>query len=180
MADNKNYANKSLISHMTSKVPVVPHRFTLAQTERYIRKNIHHFDNIDYIYVVDDGYKLIHVISIKDIYRLSTKDKVYMVGKGRKIVKVLNTSHREQAAYLALKNKITAVPIVDSEGKFLGVVNKHNVLSILYNELREDIFHMTGIHKSHVEYDSIHEVSLYKAVKHTILWLIIGLFGGML
>lgn len=179
MAKNNNHVSKSLMNHMTFKVPVVSHKFTMAQTEKYIRKNIHHFDNIDYIYIVDDEYKLVHVISIKDIYRLSPKDKAYMVGKGKKLVKVLGTSHREQVAYVALKNNIMAVPVVDSEGKFLGVVNKQNILSILYKELREDILQMTGIHKSHVEYDSIHEVSLYKSVKHRILWLIIGLFGGM-
>jgi magnesium transporter len=180
LIDKQHWARESAGYKMTNKVPAVTPAYTLADTYSFISKTIRQFDTIDYIYVVDADKKLRGVFSIKDLFRLPRGTKVEKIYKKSPLVTVLPTTDQEEVAHLSLKHDIKAVPVVDKDKIFLGVVPHYAVTSILYQELCEDILHLTGIHHSHIAFDNIFKISLFQAIKHRIPWLLVGLLGGLL
>lgn len=172
-------SHRSIIHKITDSVPVVPPQFSLAATQDYLARYIKNFETIHYIYVVGEEKKLLGVFSIKELYRLPPETSVSSVMK-RDLVTVHPHSFQEQTADLALEHAIKAMPVVDERGVFHGVVPSDTILRILHRELRDDVLQMAGIHRSHLEYDNVLTIPLWTAVRHRILWLVIGLLGGII
>lgn len=91
-------------------------------------------------------------------------------------------SDREEIAYLALKNNIKSVPIVDKDNKFIGVVLNDDILKIAYKELQEDISRFIGLEAEigNENLDDIRSMSIYASLKNRLPWLIVGILGGIL
>jgi magnesium transporter len=165
---------------LTHKVPLVPVTFTLAETQSFLLSHKGEFDTMDYIYVSDTEGRLTGVFSIKDIYRHPPSANVSTVHKKSPLVTASMESHPEEIAYLALRHGIKAVPIVDEHGKLLGVIPHDAINRTLYRELREDILHLAGVSRGHLAFDNIFEISLLRAVRHRLPWLVVGTIGGLL
>lgn len=170
----------TVLHKMTDKVPVIEIGATLADVSALIKKDVHRFDTISYIYVVDKEKKLVNIFSLKELYRLPHDTKVEHVPAGMPLVKISSEATQEEAVVLALKHEIKNIPVVDKHDVFLGTLRSHVLLSILHKEAREDIFHLTGIHKGHSTIDNILEIPLFQAFRHRIVWLFLGLLGGIL
>jgi len=164
---------------MIREVPTITRSFTIGDTSRFLFEHIKKFKTIDYIYVLDENKKLIGVFSIKDLYRMSPEIKVEKICCRTPLVSVLPTSEQEEAAALALQHGLKAVPVVDENGVFLGVITHDMITAIANRELREDILQLAGIHKGHVEFDNTLDISLFDSIKHRLPWLLMGLGGGL-
>lgn len=164
---------------LTSKVPVVLPTDTLSQVNAYISGQIKDLETINYIYVVDKSKKLIGVFPLKDLYRLPATTAVQKIYKRPPLVSVLPTTDQEEAAYKALQHNLKAVPVVDKNNTFLGVIPSDAILTILHRELREDILQLAGIHRGHLVIDNVLEIPAGQAIKHRLPWLLLGLLGGL-
>jgi len=164
---------------MTDQVPVVGIDLNLSQAHSYLSKHAREFETVNYLYAVNGDRKLEGVFSIKDLLALPGETKVKDLCLVQTLVKVHPEASQEEAANLALKHNLKAIPVVDKTGVFLGVLPNDIILHILNREFREDVFHLTGIHASHAEMDNIMEIPLILAVRHRLPWLIIGLAGGI-
>jgi len=135
------------------------------------------FDTIDYVYVVDDNNVLKGVVSIKELHASNKESSVEEVMR-KKLVVAHPLTHQERLVYLALSNKIKAIPVVDKHNRLLGIVPYDTILQIFNEEVREDIFKFGGIfHKVGKEYTTIKSSAL-TMVKTRLPWLIIGVLGG--
>ncbi len=59
--------NKSIENLITSKVPTCLLEQTIGEVQEYLEINSIEFDNIDYIYVLDDSNSLQGVLSVKEV-----------------------------------------------------------------------------------------------------------------
>ncbi len=164
---------------LTSRVPSVPQGYTVAETHSYITDNITRFETIDYIYLTDNEGRLADVISIKDLYRSAAAIVVGSIHKKWPLVTAKLTTDPEKIAYLALKRGIKAIPVVDDDGKLIGVIPHDAITHILHKELREDILRLAGVQHEHLNYDNVMEIPLLRALKHRLPWLLIGTIGGL-
>lgn len=164
---------------MTAKVPLVPVNFTFGETQSYLLSHIAEFETIDYIYVSDAEGRLAGVFSIKEMYRHPPSANVSSIHKKTPLVTASLKSHPEEIAYLALRHGIKAVPVLDEQGKLLGVIPHDSINKTLYKELREDILHLAGVTRGHFAFDNIFEISLLRSVRHRLPWLIVGTLGGL-
>ncbi|EKD33207.1 MAG: hypothetical protein ACD_76C00068G0004 [uncultured bacterium] len=171
--------NSLILRRATDAVPKVPIDFTVSQTQQYLFKNIKKIQTVSYIYVVDSGKRLAGVFSIKELYRHSGTKKISDFCCIDPIVTVSPTDSEERAAYLALQHNIKAVPVIDKNKIFVGVIPNDQILKILQRDMREDLLHMAGIRRAHAEIDDVIKIPLFQAVKHRIPWLILGLIGGL-
>lgn len=178
LPNTTKWPKESAGSHMTTKVPVIDSETTLGTINRLVFNNITKFDAINYIYVVNKKGVLTGVLSMKEVFRRQGSSKV---GKASKKVTVYvhPETDQERVIYLALRNNIKAIPIVDKEGVLLGVVPSDKILSILYHEAREDALHIAGIHKKEEQFDDILETPLITSYRYRVPWLILGMFGGL-
>lgn len=168
---------------MTAKVPVAHTEDTIGDIRRTLRK-AKELETINYIYVLDSDQRLVGILSIKDIFHHSEQRKVGDICKKTSLVTIHPEADQERAAYLALKNNIKAIPVVDAGHHFLGVLPSDAILHILSIEAHEDALHRIGMHHYGVHHeqrlDSIVQIPVLRSLKHRIPWLGIGLFGGLL
>lgn len=178
----KDYPADTAGRLMVTNVPVALPDFTIKQIEELLLEKVKKFETINYIYVTYKNGKLAGVISIKDILRQPKRALVSQV-----MIKDLVMAHpytdQERVAYLALKKNIKAVPVVDKEGIFLGVVPSDVILEIAYDEAHEDLLSLAGVSRLKSVREGLDDtmgLSLPTLLKHRLPWLLIGMLGGIL
>jgi magnesium transporter len=163
---------------MTMRVPVISIGSTVDEAEDLLRKKSEDFDAFDYIYITNTQGKLAGILPLKVLLKHPRSTKITEIMTKNPITIRPHVS-QERAAYIALKNNVKAVPVIDENDILLGTVTSHEILRILYDETQEDLFHSIGVGKHEVT-DNILTMSLFTSLKHRLPWLIIGLVGGML
>jgi magnesium transporter len=185
MGEKKTRERKPSMHHMeaswflTKKVPVIQSSCTVGDAERCIRNNIKSFDALDYVYVVDKG-KLTGVFSIRRLYQHHAKTKIEGICRVPEMVKIGPDDNAVLAAYLSLKHGISMIPVVSDDGTFMGAIPKDRILSILHKKHVEDRFFRAGIHRRHAAFEDTMKTPILSSVRYRILWLFVGLLGGVL
>jgi magnesium transporter len=179
-AHGRSFSHESAGSRMTPKVPTVFEGQLIGDIQSLVLHCIHVFKSIDYVYVLSPEGAFVGVMSIKDVYGTEKKRKVGDVCRRTSLVSVHPDASQERVVYLALKNNIKAVPVVDDRQRFLGVVLNDTILTILYKEAHEDLLHLAGITHPHAVHSNVIDAPLLTSFKHRMPWLVIGLAGGML
>ncbi len=162
---------------MAVNVPVVGEGATIADIENLLLKETKNLETINYIYIVNSQKQLIGIISVKEVFCLPKTTPVDQVMK-KELVKVRPHTDQERVAMLAIKHNLKAIPVVDTDDKFLGAVPSDVILNVLHQEHVEDILHSVGIHTVG---DPIQHLTATSAIFHfkkRIPWLIVGIFGG--
>ena len=173
----KRYPKNSAGALMTDKVPIALSTSTIFEVEKYLKRKKDKLESINYIYTIDGAGILKGAVSIKEVFRQGKQRRLEEFIEGRPIA-VSPYIDGERVANLALKNNIKSIPVINKEGKFLGVVLSDTILEIAYRESQEDLSLLAGI-----EDPELHEgdkVSVFSSLKNRLPWLIIGLFGGFL
>lgn len=172
-------SNRTAQQLLSTRVPTTTPETTIGDVERLLVEKTAAFDSIDYVYVLDADGKLVGVISIKDVFR---KPKDAPVGSAdvNPMITARPNASQERVAHLALKHNIKAVPVVDLNEKFLGVVLNDTILRVLYQETSEDLFRLAGIKRTATAYDNVATIPLGASLVHRLPWLLIGIVGGVL
>lgn len=163
---------------MIDKVPTIGINATVGDVEILLMKEADNFETINYVYLLDEHRKLRGVISLKELFR-SPKAKSVMELSPEKVISAHVHTDQERVGLLALKHNLKALPVIDREGNFLGVVTSDRIFKILDSEAVENILRFGGV--SHFgTYDNVLNISFFRALKHRLPWLVIGLLGGLL
>jgi magnesium transporter len=131
---------------MTTMVPVFQGDMTVGEVlDAYIQKSKQGvYESHYFIYIVDEkgilqGYT--------DVKTLLIKPREVKVSKCTQPVKV--TIHpfadREVAAKLAIQYDLLEVPVVDLDGRFMGIVTLDDLLDVISSEYTEDLLKYAGI-----------------------------------
>jgi len=161
------------------KVPAVPMGTTLIQVKQLLAAKGRDYETINYIYVTDKKNHLQGVFSIKEFLEHEvSKEKVDDIMK-RDVISVKTHTHQERVALLALRHNIKALPVVDKEDVFLGIIPFDVILKILDKEAVQDLLRFGGIYHRGSFDDLIH-LPILQSIKHRLPWLLIGLLGGLL
>lgn len=174
----KKESHNSIQKYILTKIPIAKKTDTVKSILLMLEKESNTYDNVDYIYVTDSKGNLIGVLSIRDVFNNPKNMPIEKIMK-KNLITASPKTEMEKIAHLALKHDLRAIPIVKSK-KLIGIISSRKIISILNKSLREDIFHFAGIHKSHLDFENSMEITLFKAIKDRLPWLIIGLFGAML
>jgi magnesium transporter len=163
---------------MVRNVPTINEDATIADIENLLLKESKNFISINYVYVLNDTGYLRGVISLREIFR-SNKETAVKNLLPDKLISVKPHTHQEKVARLALAHNIKAVPVVDKDNKFLGVVASDAIMDILAREGVEDILKFGGVSPD-ASIDNVLSLSLFSSLMHRLPWLILGLLGGII
>ncbi len=166
-------------SHMTAKVPIVRSDQTIADIKDILYGHSGDIDTINYVYVVSKNSKLVGVLSLDNVFIQPDDTPVRKIMVKNPISARPHTD-QERVAHLALKHNIKAIPVIDKNGKFLGVVPNDKILDILEHEHEEDILQMSGILPSKTTAQGTTRSSVLSAFFSRTPWIIIGIIGGIL
>ncbi len=169
----------SLSHHLVTRIPTTTADASVIDVRRLIEHAKTPWDSVNYIYILDSAQKLIGVVSIKEL--LTAKGDVCMVALMRRDPKSIHEhAHEERVVALAVAHSLKAIPVVDHDGRFLGVVPSDAILSILHKRHTEEFLRHGGFMQPHVHFLDVMKARFWELFRARVGWLAVGLFGGML
>lgn len=87
---------------------------------------------------------------------------------------------QEHVASLAIRHNVTAMPIVDHEGRLLGVVPPQALMEVLRHEHIEDLHRLAGIRHENMRARFAIEAPPLRRVRDRLPWLMAGLAGSVI
>lgn len=175
---NKKYKIDSAGSLMVQEVPIIYGDQTIGDAEKMLFKKASDVLTINYIHVIDSAGHLIGIFSIREIFRLPEETIINKMCN-KEIISVLPETDKEQVVMLALKNNLKSIPVVSKDNIFLGVIPNDTIMKTLYEEMNEDIMHISGISQEKST-DTEKSLPIIKTTKRRLPWLIVGMMGGVL
>lgn len=161
------YPKNSAGSAMTSNLVRVNVEMSAEEAIENIRK--HPEEGIFYIYVVDDGNRLVGVQSLRNLVTCQRGTKVCDI-MNQDVHAVLATAPQEEAAEIVSQYNLLAVPVVNETRELLGVITVDDVIDMVEEEATEDIYHLAGL--SEVDRAL---TPLWVKVKKRIPWMLLNL-----
>lgn len=136
------YPEESIGRLMTPQYVAVKSHFTVAETLQHIRKFGEDSETLNVIYVVDQNWKLIDDIRIRDIILAESDEKIEDL-IDNKFVALSAFDDQETAVRVFKDYNRVALPVVDSTGTLLGIVTIDDIFDVAEEEDTED-FHKFG------------------------------------
>lgn len=130
-------------------------------------------ETIDRIYIVDDDYKLIDDIPLKELIFAEPEQKIEEIMDGN-YVAISAYKDREEAVEMMKKYDLIALPVVDSNGVLVGIVTHDDILDVAEEEATEDIQRIAAVAPLDLPYD---KTSIWILFKKRVLWLFLLLFA---
>jgi magnesium transporter len=136
------------------------------------------FDYAGSIYVVDAQHVLQGAVTMARLLAAAPAQCLHDIA--HKPPSVLPHVDQEHTASLALTHGVTAVPVVDEQGRLLGVVPPVALLAVLRHEHVEDLHRLAGIRHGSILAREAIEAPPYRRARDRLPWLLVGLVGSML
>lgn len=156
------------------KLPVFLVDEEISKVRETYFQNLNQYEVAYYLYFVNKKGELVGVMSQREVFEAEDSIPAKNLIR-RKIEKVGPFCDQEEVAILAIKSGLKAIPVVDKENKFLGVVSARQIFNILRSEHTDDLLKTAGIHS---EPAKALDASVSHLIKARIPWLILGIFGG--
>ncbi len=163
------YPDNSAGSLMAMEYIHLKKGLTIKQSIDRIRKQKDDFVSYDSCYVTDNERKLLGYVDIKDmlINDLDTMIDDVM----QKCEHVINTlMDQEEVANIFQDYDYNTLPVVDSEGRLVGIITIDDILDIIEEEATEDIEKMAAITPTDKPYI---RTGVFETWKKRIPWLLL-------
>lgn len=86
----------------------------------------------------------------------------------------------EHMASLALHHGVAALPVLDADGRLLGVAGPQALMDVLRREHVEDLHRLAGISRETDQARQALESPPLRRARHRLPWLLVGLLGSVL
>ncbi|MCC8145186.1 MAG: magnesium transporter [Bacteroidales bacterium] len=169
------YPEDSIGRLMTPAYVAVKPYFTVNQTLEHIRRYGEDSETLNVIYVVNNGWKLLGDIRIREII-LASPDQLISEFITKKFVALNPYDDQEVAIKEFSDYDRVALPVVNSEGLLLGIVTVDDVMDVTTEESTEDFHKFGGTESLDLSYT---QTPLVELVKKRAGWLVILFIGEM-
>jgi magnesium transporter len=172
------YPPESAGGIMTTEFLTVPATWTVDEALQLIRRVGGAKETVYAVYVIDpNSGTLRQVVSLRELLLSDRGQRVDQVGSTRKMLTVSPRTDREDVARLISKYDLLAVPVVDADGRVLGIVTVDDVIDALVAETTEDVQKFGGMAALDEPYM---EISLPRMLRKRAGWLAALFIGEML
>ncbi|MDP2873025.1 MAG: magnesium transporter [Bacillota bacterium] len=172
------YPEDTAGGRMTADFVWVSENSTAAQAIDRIRRLAPEAETINYIYVLDGGRRLKGVLSLREII-VANPDSPVRSFMERDVVTVNVTDDQEEVARTAMHYDLLAVPVVDAEGRMLGISTIDDLVDVLDEEATEDLHGVLGGGHGPGVQPGV-AAGAWARVRLRLPWLVILMFGDFL
>lgn len=138
------YPENSAGALMTTDYAWLPANITVEEALDRLRLQAPDKETIYYIYIVDDQRRLLGVVSLRELILAPRKAPLSeLMEKAPVTVKV--TDDREKVAQDIARYDLLAVPVVDNDGRLVGIITYDDVIDVVVSEATEDVHRMGGV-----------------------------------
>ncbi|MDR2168360.1 MAG: magnesium transporter [Clostridiales bacterium] len=129
---------------MTTEFISLRRNMNVAQAMEKVRRQAPDKESVYTLYVTDDVRMLEGVLSLKDLICAYAGDHIEDIMHSGAI-SVTTDTDQEEVARKMQDLDLLAIPVVDSEGRMVGIVTIDDAIDILEEETTEDIFDSAGL-----------------------------------
>jgi magnesium transporter len=141
---------------MTTEIARLPLGVTTGEAIERIRQLHEEYEDLSYVYVVDDEDKLAGVLSFRDlVFRRPGSPLADVMVPDPVAVDVY--ADREEVAELCQRYHYFGVPVVDSAGVLVGMVTTDAVIEAVQDEASEDFAAAVGAGREETVYSDVTE-----------------------
>ena len=158
---------------MGTEMVVVNENWSMPECLKQMRQQAEHMDEIYYVYVVDDDFRLQGVFPLKKMITHPSVSKIKHVMR-KDPVSVKTDTPIDEVALTFEKYDLVAVPVIDSIGRLVGRITVDDIMDEVREQSERDYQLASGLSQD-VESD----VTIFMQTKARLPWLLIGMFGGI-
>lgn len=174
------YPEDSAGSIMTTEYVDLRPQMTAEEAIKRIRRTGVDKETIYTCYVTDSNRKLVGMVSIRTLL-LADEDDVLQDIMETNVISVSTLEDQETVARMFSKYSFIAIPVVDQEGRLVGIVTVDDAMDVLQEETTEDFEKMAAITPSEKPY---FKTGVLETWRQRIPWLLIlmvsATFTGMI
>ncbi|SHE69691.1 magnesium transporter [Alkalibacter saccharofermentans] len=163
------YPEYSAGSMMTIEYVDLKEDMSVAEALEHIKRTGVDKETINTCYVIDKGRKLQGIVSLRRLI-LSDSSKRIKDIMNTKIISIPTHLDQEDTAMLFKKYDLTAMPVVDTESRLVGIITIDDVVDIIEQENTEDFHKMAAMEPSDEEYL---KSGIFNLAKKRIAWLLV-------
>lgn len=170
------YPEDSIGRLMTPDCIVLRPGWTVQKALDRVRQQGQDAEVISILFVIDHDDRLVDTISLRKLI-LADRDSLVEQHLDRRFVALSPTDDRERGVDALSRYDLVAIPVVDDDGAFLGIVTIDDILDVAEQEATED-FHkhgaMTPLERSYSD------TSIFSLFKSRVGWLLILVFVNLI
>lgn len=170
------YPENSAGSLMTAEFIGLRKSMTVSDSIAKIRRDGADSEQIYTCYVMDNSRLLEGVITVRELLLASDDSPISELMETR-LITAQTTDDRELVAQRMMKYDLLSMPIVDSEGRLVGIVTVDDVMDVLQEEATEDFELMAAMSPSEHPYL---KAGIFELAKNRIVWLLVLMVSGMI
>jgi len=136
------YADETAGRLMTTDVAVLRRHWSAADAIDYLR-NLDEEETLHYLYVVDAGNVLIGIVPLRTLMLAKPHHTIDTL-MSESVAAIPVTADQEELAEFISRYDYVSIPVVDEQGRFLGVVTVDDALDVIEEEATEDIQRLGG------------------------------------
>ena len=174
------YPENSAGSIMTTEYVSLRPTMTVAEAISRIRRTGVDKETIYTCYVTEER-KLLGTVSVKDLLLCADDSRPISGIMDENVISVNTLTDQEEVAQMLSKYNFLALPVVDTDGRMVGIVTFDDAIDVIVEETTEDIEKMAGMLPSEKTYL---RSSAWDLFKHRIPWLMLlmisATFTGMI
>jgi magnesium transporter len=157
---------------MEPRVTSIPVDLTVQSAVAHFRKAPR--QTLYYLYVTDRDGKLIGVLNMRDLLLASPRDRIETLVH-KELLSVPATMSREDVITLMRRHRFLALPVLDNEGRLIGVIKHDEALRAGQLEAFENLQKMVGAGGDERALSPVSTV-----VKRRLPWLYVNLLTAFL
>ncbi len=132
------------------------------------------YEMVFYVYVTDEHNHLVGVLSLRQLLTVPPSTQLGSI-MSTNVMRVRTDMDQEEVAEIVAKYNILAIPVVDDQGKLLGLITVDDVIDVMRDEATEDILRMAGT----TEEEMLLGYKSLQIAKLRLPWLLTTLIGGV-
>jgi magnesium transporter len=167
------YPDESAGGLMTTAEVVLHQDMRSEEAITHLRATAPDAETVYYLFVVGRREHLVGVVSLRQLVVAPPWTPVGEI-MDPDVISVDAYDDQEVAARLMSRYDLVALPVVDAQGKMLGVITHDDLVEVLEEEATEDIFRLGGVPEEH----SV-DVALPAALRTRLPWLVLNLVTAM-
>ncbi|MEX0962063.1 MAG: magnesium transporter [Simkaniaceae bacterium] len=172
---SKQDFSRRVVEFVSPVQTIVAPTQTIEEALSTIREREIH-EKIVYFYVVNEAGKLVGVVPTRRLLLRSPKTRIEEI-MDKKVIGLLSTETLDQAMHVFETYHLLALPVVDEDQHFLGVVDvqlyMEETVDIVNARRRNDVFQMLGFYIEEGK-----RFTPWKSYRMRMPWIFCNMFGG--
>ena len=160
---------------MTSDYVAIASGMTVSQAMMRVRQTAPDAETVYQLYVLDSDGHLIGTMSLRQLMvaRPGALVDDIMI---KDVIKIPVDKAQEEVARIVARYDLLALPVVDADGRMVGIVTHDDAMDVAESEATEDIH--KGMSIGQLE-DGVSRVPLWSLYRKRVFWLVLLVFANL-